>query len=284
METLATASAPPAIAANTAPVDIDKPDGESVKAAGEDSTPSTPEARAPGTPERERDKNQERIDTLTREKYDALREADLNRYQLERMREQAAQFEKEDKAEEAKSSAPPTLESCGFDEPKFHAATAAYYSNLAREESAKVTEQTLRNAKEAERAAEQQRSWKSREVEFAKSKPDYYEKAYDRSLVLTNEMLAAIAESEKGPAVVYHLSEHREAAAALSRLPPLAQAVEIGRIVERLAKPIATPAVSQAPPPPPKVESQAAATDKSPEDMVGATPAQFEKWRRKFMK
>lgn len=278
METLASA---PAIAANTAPVDIDKPDGEAVKAAGEDSTPSTPEARAPGIPEK--DKTQERIDTLTREKYDALREADLNRYQLERMREQAAQFEKEDKAEVAQSSTPPTLESCGFDEPKFHAATAAYYSKLAREDAAQATEQTLKAAKDAERAAEQQRSWKSREVEFAKSKPDYYEKAYDRSLVLTNEMLAAIAESEKGPAVVYHLSEHREAAAALSRLPPLAQAVEIGRIVERLSKPVATPAVSQAPPPPPKVESQVATTDKSPEDMVDATPAQFAKWRKKFM-
>jgi hypothetical protein len=278
MESLASV---PAIAANMAPVDTDKPDGESVKAPGEDSAPSTPEARAPGIPEK--DKTQERIDTLTREKYDALREADLNRYQLERMREQAAQFEREDKAEEVETSGPPTLESCGFDEPKFHAATNAYYRNLAREESAKVTEETLRKAKDAERAAEQQRSWKSREAEFAKSKPDYYEKAYDRSLVLTNEMLAAIAESEKGPAVVYHLSEHREAAAALSRLPPLAQAVEIGRIVERLSKPVTTPAVSQAPPPPPKVDSQSAAVEKSPEDMIDATPAQFAKWRKKYM-
>jgi hypothetical protein len=285
MEALANDSVvSPANAANTAPVETEKPDGETVKTDGDGSAPSSPEARAPEKVSK--DPVQERIDKLTREKYDALREADLNRYkveQLERMREQAARFEQEDKAEEAKASGPPTLESCGFDEAKYHAATHAYFLNIAREESSKATEQTLRAERERERAAEQQRSWKAREAEFAKSKPDYFEKAYDRSLALTNEMLAAIAESERGPAVVYHLSENREAAAAISRLPPLAQAVEIGRIVERLAKPVAPAAVSQAPPPPPKVESQAAATEKAPEDMIGATPTQFEKWRRKYM-
>jgi len=284
METLAVQSTP-ANAATTAPVETDKPDGEAEKTDGEASATSSPEARVPEKVDR--DPVQERIDKLTREKYDALREADMNRFQLERMREQAAQFEREDREEAANAAipaGPPTLESCGFDEAKFHAANHAYYTNLAREEASKVTEEKLRAGKEAERAAEQQRSWKAREAEFAKAKPDYFEKAYDRTLVLTNEMLAAIAESPQGPAVVYHLADNRETAAALARLPPLAQAVEIGRIVERLAKPVATPAVSQAPPPPPKVEAQAAATEKAPEDMIGASPTQFEKWRRKYMR
>ena len=285
METLASGvtAPPPADAASTAQPDPDKADAKLGDGEGEGSAPSAPDARAPEkTPDR--DKTQERIDKLTREKYDALREADLNRYQAERMREQMAQFEREDKADEAKNSGPPTLESCGYDEAKFHAANHAYYSNLAKETSVKTTEEAIKAAREADRNTERQQSWKAKEAEFAKSKPDYFEKAYDRSLPLTDTIIAAAAESSMGPAVIYHLAENRDKFDVIRQLPPMAQALEIGRIVERLAKPVVVPPVSQAPPPPPKVESQAAATDKSPEDMIGATPTQFAKWRGKYMK
>lgn len=283
METLASDSVAPANADNTAPVETANPDGEAAETNGEGTAPSTPEARAP-----ERDKVQERIDKLTREKYDGLRDLDSARYQIERMREQMAQYEREDREEEAKEKSEankiPTLESCGYDETKYQAAIAAHFSNLATEQAGKVTEEKLKAARDAEKAQEAQTRWKAKETDFAKSKPDYYEKVYDRSLTLTPEMVQASAESEKGPAVLYHLAENRELALTMSRLPPLTQAVEIGRIVERLSKPVAAPAVSQAPPPPPKVDAPATAADKSPEDMIGSTPAAFAKWRRKFSK
>jgi hypothetical protein len=77
-------------------------------------------------------------------------------------------------------------------------------------------------------------------------------------------MAEVIADSEDGPAVAYYLGKNPEAAAAIAQLPPSAAARELGKLEARLAferekaRTPATPArsaVSQAPPPPPKIEA-----------------------------
>lgn len=256
METLASDTVAPANAENTAPVDAAEPDGEAPKTEGDGSAPSGTEAASPEKPTR--DKVQERIDTLTREKYDALRERDLSGYELQRLNARIAELEKAKPPEVAPQESFPTLEQFGYDEAKFNAAVAEHYSKLATKQAREAAKAALETAREAEREERAMKAWSSKEAEFIKSKPDYVEKVQNaRTLPISTEVQEALRESEFGPQVAYHLVENPEVARAILQLSPSAQLREIGRIEARLeaAKAKPAPAVSQAPPPPSKVDA-----------------------------
>jgi hypothetical protein len=128
----------------------------------------------------------------------------------------------------------------------------------AREIAAREASQAA-NARIQEWEQRQQRSavakvWQQREAEFAAKTPDYREVAYDDSVPVTAAMAEMIAESDEGPALAYYLGKNRDEAARIAALGDRAAAREIGRIEARLSvKPV--PAVSKAPPPPPKIEA-----------------------------
>lgn len=283
METLASGTATPANADNTALADTGNADAKPADANGDGSAPSVPEADTPAP----KDKVQERFDKLTREKYDALREADLARYQVELFKSQLAEMDKSEKAQAAPADEFPTLEKFGYDEGKFNAAVAAHYSKLATEQARTVAQEQLE--KERQRLSHEQsnKDWATKEAEFLKSKPDYAEKVRDNlNLQITQAMAEVIRASDIGTQVAYYLGENPEIAAAIAKLPPLTQAHQVGRIEAKLelAKAPAKPAVSQAPPPVNKVDAAESSSEKSPEDMIDSTPAQFNKWRAKYMK
>lgn len=235
-------------------------------------------APAADTGEPERDKVQERINKITREKYDFA-------YRAESAEARASRLEAEIESLRTAKTEPvapdeyPKLADYDFDEAKHQVAVAKYIANLSSTTAKTVLQQEREAVARAERAA----TFEKREADFIASKPDYVEKvrrspAYGGP-VITNEMAEVIRESDVGPQIAYYLADNVERSAAISRLSPLAQAREIGRIEARLevekAKP---PAVSKAPPPPPKIEAIEPAVEKSPSEM---SDTEFAKWRKR---
>jgi len=74
-----------------------------------------------------------------------------------------------------------------------------------------------------------------REEEARNKYDDFEQVAYNPALKITNVMAEAIQSSEIGPDVVYFLGQNPKDADRISRLSPLMQAKEIGRIEAKLA-------------------------------------------------
>lgn len=222
--------------------------------------------------EPQRDKLQERFDKLTREKYDAMRRADQLEYQLSQIQAREAQ---------TRTVAPsmPTLESVGFDETKYTQAVLDYARTAVATEAKSVLER-----ERSERAAqERSAAFDKAAVEFAKAKPDYFEKVMSPTLPVTPAMAEVIRESEMGPQLAYFLADNPDRAYAIAQMAPAAAARELGRIEARLesdVKPKA-PAVSKAPPPPPKIDASADEVENDPDKM---NDDDWLKWRNRQLR
>lgn len=229
----------PAVAESSAePVDQAEPQAESAPAA-------EPEAKP------ERDKVQERFDKLTREKYEALRAKDALEWELQRLREQAEKAQPEPVA----PAKVPSLSDYDFDENQYQAAMVQYAAAEARK-AALETLETQRRESEAKARIE---TWRSRESKFSDKTPDYRESVSDPTLPINQSMANIIADMEDGPAVAYYLAKNRDMAEAISKLPPMVAARELGKIEARLAiAPPKSAPVSSAPPPPPRIDASAA--------------------------
>ncbi len=251
----------PANAENTAPVETSAPDGNEVETKGDGSAPSVPEADTPEPPKK--DAVQERIDKLTREKYDALRERDRQSYELERANARLAELEKAKQPEVAPQNDFPTLESVGYDEAKFMTAVATYTKGMTEAAKAAARQEAqgiIKAERDALASQEAVKNWATKETEFRKVKADYDDKVRrdprDGGPVISDSMAQLILRSDVGPQIAYHLAENVEKSAAIARMDTLEQAREIGRIEGSLAvNKLPKPAVSQAPPPPAKVDA-----------------------------
>lgn len=197
-----------------------------------------------------------RIDELTRYRREAERDRDYWRELA--MRGQTAETPKEPEAPAAPVKMP-ALADFEYDEGKYQAALIEFTRAEARREA----ENVLKAERERQVAEQRARTWAEKEADFAKAKPDYREKVTDPSLPISRPMAQVIQQSEIGPDVAYYLAENRQLAAQIAALPLEAAAHAIGRIEGRLlaqqeatkAAPAPKPVVSQAPPPPPKIEA-----------------------------
>ena len=259
----------PAIAENNVTNELADLPPESEVAA--ESAPASPEAAVP-----ERDKVQERFDKLTREKYDALRAADTERYQRERLEERLRSLET--KPEPVVPVSLPTLEAFGWDEQKYQSALIDYARTQARNE----VQSAFKAEREQQAQAERVGAFEKRQQDFIASKPDYAEKVMlNRSLPITDSMAEAIRDSDVGPQVAYYLAENMDKATAIAQMSPMAQAREIGRIEARMEVKTSAPvAVSKAPPPPPSIEGSEPTLTVTP-DSPESDKWSAEEWARR---
>lgn len=72
-------------------------------------------------------------------------------------------------------------------------------------------------------------------AKFAKQKTDFSQVALNPTLPVTESMAAAIIASGNGPEVIYHLGQHPELAAKISKQPWVRQQVEIGKLAAKLS-------------------------------------------------
>jgi hypothetical protein len=170
------------------------------------------------TPE-EQPVEQEATKTFTQEELDAIVGKRLAREQRKWEREQAQRLAEQQARQQPTDLAPEQFE------------TYEDYADALAERKA----EELLARREAER---QQRAmleaYHDRE-EAARDKYDDFEMvAYNPELSVTEAMARAIQASEVGPDVLYHLGTNPKEAARISRLDPILQAREIGKIEAQL--------------------------------------------------
>ncbi len=239
---------------NNALVDAPEVDSEAAESEGAETASAAAETSKSGKPAHSAEL-QERFDKLTREKYEGLSRAERAEYRAQELERRLAELEQVSAKPQtvAPSDAFPTLESVGFDTDAHAAAVAEWAAKQARQ-AAKAEIEAERTVASRQQA---QQNWERTQAAYAKSKPDYMEKVGTLPPSLMTDALAAEIMETGNPEIAYYLAENVEKLAEIAKLPPKAQAREIGRIEARLeAAKTSPPPVSKAPPPLSKIDGK----------------------------
>lgn len=172
--------------------------------------------------------------TFTQEELDAAIGKRLAREQRKWEREQAA------RAAEKQLKTPveiPPIEQ--FNSPE-------EYADLLAERKA---EELLARREQARAQSEIIESYHDKEEEARNKYDDFEQVAYNPKLPITNEMAQTIQSSDVGPDMAYYLGSNPKEAERISRLSPLQQAKELGKIEAKLAESPVVKKTSSAPAP-----------------------------------
>ena len=199
---------------------------EEVQALAEvDSAPTTDVTATPEVAENmpevaEKQNNEAAEKTYTQAEIDAMISKRLAREQRKWEREQQQRS-----AETQIVKAAPTASVDQFESPEAYAEAMAYQKAeelIAKREAAKQQSQVLESYQEREDAA--------------RDKYDDFELvAYNPKLPITDVMAETIQSSDIGPELAYYLGTNPKDAERISRMSPLAQAKEIGKIEAKLS-------------------------------------------------
>lgn len=187
-----------------------------------------PEVNAPEVAEEQQSK------TFTQEELDAAIGKRLAREQRKWEREQAQR-----QAETQTLRAAPVQSVDQFD------TAEAYAEALALQKA----EQLIAQREAAKQQSQVLESYHEKEEEARSKYEDFEQVAYNPKLPITNVMAEAIQSSDIGPELAYHLGTNPKEAERISRLSPLGQAKEIGRIEAKLASNPPVKRTSSAPAP-----------------------------------
>ena len=199
--------------------------------------PEVVESQAEQTPEEKK---------FTQADIDAMISKRLAREQRKWEREQAQRS-----AETQIVKSAPTASVDQFESPEAYAEALAYQKAeelLAKREAAKQQSQVLESYQELEEAARDKYD-------------DFEQVAYNPKLPITNVMAETIQSSDIGPELAYYLGSNPKDAERISRMTPLAQAKEIGKIEAKLA---AEPPVKRSTSAPTPISPVTARTSGSP--------------------
>jgi hypothetical protein len=181
---------------------------------------ATPEAiqNAPEVVENQNDQVEEK--KYSQAEIDAMIGKRLAREQRKWEREQQQRA-----AETQIVKAAPTASVDQFESPEAYAEALAYQRAeelIAKREAAKQQSQVLESYQEREEAARDKYD-------------DFEQVAYNPKLPITNVMAETIQSSDIGPELAYYLGSNPKDAERISRMTPLSQAKEIGKIEAKLA-------------------------------------------------
>lgn len=185
---------------------------------------------------------QERVNEITRARREAERRAQYLEQELAQLRQGQPQRQSSQSTER-----PPSLQDFQTVE-EWGEAIAEYSAHQALSRA----EQTFQQRDQYHTQQQIAQQFQAKEAAYAATVPDYLDRVAEltSAIALPGEVLMAISQSDHGPAVAYHLAQHLDVADRLSRMHPVAAAVEIGRIEARLSAPKPKP-VTQAPAPVP---------------------------------
>jgi len=192
------------------PAEVSAP--EQVATAAPESEVIAPEAVEPAVVETK---------TFTQEELDAAIGKRLAREQRKWEREQAAKAA-ETQARKAPVEIPPIEQFNSPDE----------YAEVLAERKA---EELLARREQARQQSEIIESFHEREEEARNKYDDFEQVAYNPKLPITDAMAQTIQSSEVGPDMAYYLGSNPKEAERISRLSPLAQAKELGKIEAKLS-------------------------------------------------
>ena len=158
---------------------------------------------------------------FTQEELDAAIGKRLAREQRKWEREQT-QRQAEAQTLRAPANVPPVDQ---FESPEAYADALAYQK----------AEQLLAQREEARQQSEILESYHEKEEEARTKYDDFEQVAYNPKLPITNVMAQTIQASDIGPEVAYYLGANPKEADRISRLSPIVQAKEIGKIEAKMA-------------------------------------------------
>lgn len=173
-----------------------------------------------------------------------------------------------------------TLADFDHDEAKYQ----QYLFTIAETRAIAAAKRELQQQAQQENQTRRVQTFKTREDDFAKKQADYYEVAHDESVPISTAMAEAIAESEEGPALAYHLGKNPDLAFRLANLSPTSAARELGRIEASLIaerEKAKAPVVSKAPPPAPKIDGVDPSLRVNPDDPDSDKAMTDAEWMRK---
>jgi hypothetical protein len=173
--------------------------------------------------------------TFSQEELDAAIGKRLAREQRKWEREQAAKAA-ETQARKAPAEIPPIEQFASPDE----------YAEVLAERKA---EELLARREQARMQSEIIESYHEREEEARNKYDDFEQVAYNSKLPITDAMAQTIQASEVGPDMAYYLGSNPKEAERISRLSPLQQAKELGKIEAKLADNPVVKKTSSAPAP-----------------------------------
>jgi len=196
-------------------------------------TTAAPEPVETETPE-EQPVEQEASKTFTQEELDAIVGKRLAREQRKWEREQAQRITEQQTRRQPTDIAPEQFET--YED---------YAEALAESKALELL--SRREAEQQQRAYLE--AYHDREEAVRDKYDDFEQVAYNPNLPVTEAMARAIQASEIGPDVLYHLGNSPNEAARISRLDPILQAREIGKIEARLGAEPPVKRTSNAPAP-----------------------------------
>ena len=158
---------------------------------------------------------------FTQEELDAAIGKRLAREQRKWEREQA-QRQAETQTLRAPADIPPVDQ---FESPEAYADALAY----------KKAEELIAQRDQARQQSEILETYHEKEEEARTKYDDFEQVAYNPKLSITTVMAQSIQASEVGPEVAYYLGANPKEADRISRLAPILQAKEIGRIEAKMA-------------------------------------------------
>lgn len=112
-----------------------------------------------------------------------------------------------------------------------------------------LAQKKLEQREQARQQSEILEGYHAREDEARGKYDDFDQVAYNPNLRITTVMAQTIQASDNGPDVAYYLGTNPKEADRISRLPPLVQAKEIGKIEAKLASDPPVKKISSAPAP-----------------------------------
>jgi hypothetical protein len=178
------------------------------------------------------DQDQQPTKTFTQEELDAAIGKRLAREQRKWEREQAQ------RAQPSALLAAPVA-------PEQFESTDAYVEALA----AQKAEQLLEQREQRRQQSEILESYHDKEEKAREKYDDFAQVAYNPNLPITDVMAQSIQSSDIGPEVAYHLGANPKEAERISRLSPILQAKEIGKLEAKLAADPPVKKTSNAPTP-----------------------------------
>lgn len=178
------------------------------------------------------DQDQQPAKTFSQEELDAAIGKRLAREQRKWEREQA---------QRAQPSAPLATPVA----PEQFESTDAYVDALASQKA----EQLLEQREQRRQQSELLESYHDREEKAREKYDDFEQVAYNPKLPITDVMAQSIQASDIGPEVAYHLGANPKEAERISRLSPILQAKEIGKLEATLAADPPVKKTSNAPTP-----------------------------------
>lgn len=222
---------------------------------------------------------QRRIDRAVRQRYEAEARAKVAEERLQAL-ERDRYVPQQQQNRQSQDNSEPTIDKFeNFDE--YVAAKASWIAQKQIHEVLTAREQAQLERQQAQERDKFVSTWTERIAKATAEIPDFEDVIAASDVPMSENMRAAIMDSDVGTLVAYHLAKNPEEARKIASMTPLGQIRALGRIEAKLEAGQTPATVSSNAPPPPKTVGGRSSVNRDPDKM---SVDEWLKWRRGTLK